>query len=436
MGRREAKSWSQNPPQDSPKSANTRWIQSVLPYSIALGPVSTVVQLLILNFHGTVIDVGIAVTLYNAVIIPASIVWGFITDRFHKRKPLIMLSYLLTAGLLVAFFFAGTVYSVSLLYAMFSLATTASTTPLNLLVMETERKQRWATGFARLSMITSIGQTVGLLLSMTWTLFSQLSYIVIVLAIFSLISAGLSVLMIKEPAVIFERQVIAMTKQSLFERLKTASPFFLRIPRLNDFKRMFRALRYDLTRKVPLLYFSIFGFYLASGIFNTSMVPSLQANQISSLLIFFVTTIGMLVQIVSFKYAGPYTEKMSPSKASIVGLALRSIAYGIMGVFVFAVSGIWFLVAMLIFYPLAAGLAYAIYYTASNTMVFNTLGNARQGSSLGVYSALVGIAMMVGSLISGFTSFYIGYYATFILAAVFLAISSWLISILVHQQVT
>jgi uncharacterized membrane protein YvlD (DUF360 family) len=44
--------------------------------------------------------------------------------------------------------------------------------------------------------------------------------------------------------------------------------------------------------------------------------------------------------------------------------------------------------------------------------------------------------MMVGSLISGFTSFYIGYYATFILAAVCLAISSWLISILVHQQVT
>jgi MFS family permease len=408
----------------------------VLPYSIALGPVSTIVQLFILNFHGTVIDVGIAVTLYNAVTIPASIVWGFVTDRFQKRKLLIILSYLLTAGLLVAFFFAGTVQSISLLYAMFSLATTASTTPLNLLVMETERKQRWATGFARLSMITSIGQTAGLLLSMTWTLFSQLSYIVIALAVLSLISAGLSVLMIKEPAVIFERQVIAMTKQSLFERLKTVPYFFLRIPRLNDFKRMFRALRYDLTRKVPLLYFSIFGFYLASGIFNTSMVPSLQANQISSLLIFFVTTMGMLVQIVSFKYAGSYTEKMSPVKASVVGLALRSIAYGIMGVFVFAVSGIWFLVAMLIFYPLAAGLAYAIYYTASNTMVFNTLGHARQGSSLGVYSALVGIAMMVGSLISGFTSFYIGYYATFILAAVCLAISSWLISILVHQQVT
>ncbi len=412
----------------------TAWIRSVLPYSIALGPVSTIFQLLILNLNGTVIDVGIALTIYNIVTIPASIFWGFVTDRFHKRKPLILISYTLTGGLLLAFFFAGTVYSLSLLYGVFSLATTASTTPLNLLVMETERKKKWASAFARLSVMTSIGQTAGLILSMIWASFYQLSYIVIVLAILSLVSAGLSLIMIKEPAIFFERQVIALTKISLFERLKTVPHFFLRIPRLNDFKRIFRTLRYDLTRQTSLLYISICGFYLASGLFNTSLVPSLEANQISSLLIFLVTTTGMLVQIISFRYAGVYTEKLFLVKASVVGLALRSIAYGILGVSALTVSGIWYFVAVLVFYPLAAGVAYAIYYTASNTMVFNTLGHMGQGYSLGVYSALVGIAMMSGSLISGFTSFYIGYSATFILATVFLAISVWLISLLSHRR--
>ena len=68
-------------------------------------------------------------------------------------------------------------------------------------------------------------------------------------------------------------------------------------------------------------------------------------------------------------------------------------------------------------------------------MVFNTLGHMGQGSSLGVYSAFVGIAMMSGSLISGFTSFYVGYSATFILSSAFLAISLWLISMSFHKRV-
>jgi MFS family permease len=415
------------------KAKHADWFNAVLPINIALGPVGTLIQLYILSLHGTVIDVGLAITLSNAVGIPAAIVWGFFTDRFHRRIPIIITSYLATAGILISFLFAKTVYGVSILYALLSFATAASVTPLNLLIMETEHKQKWATAFARFSMISSIGLTVGLLLSMVWSVFFPLDYLVVPLAILSILSAGLSVLMIKEPSMIFEPQIIIMNKPSFFERLRTVPYLFLRIPRLNDFRRVLRTLKYDLTRQISLLYFSIFAFYLASGIFNTSIVPSLQANHISSLLIFLVSTIAMLVQIISFEYAGPYSEK-SPVKAAVWGLLLRAAGYGLLGVSVYLLSGIRFLAPVLILYPLAAGLAYSIYYTASNMMVFNTLADRNQGSSLGVFSALVGIATMAGSLISGFTSFYLGFYTTFIVAAICLACSAWLISILVHHQ--
>jgi MFS family permease len=175
-------------------------------------------------------------------------------------------------------------------------------------------------------------------------------------------------------------------------------------------------------------------FYLASGIFNTSLVPSLRANNVSSFLIFLVTTVGMVVQIISFRYAGPYTEKKSPVKAAVGGLVLRSLGYGFLGVSLFLIPGVLFLAPVLIFYPLAAGIAYSVYYTASNTMVFNTLRGGRQGSSLGVYSALVGVATLLGSLVSGFTSFFLGFSATFIIAAVFLAVSAWLAWLLEHNR--
>ena len=119
-------------------------------------------------------------------------------------------------------------------------------------------------------------------------------------------------------------------------------------------------------------------------------------------------------------------------KAAVGGLVLRSLGYGFLGVSLYIVTGVLFLVPVLIFYPLAAGFAYSVYYTASNTMVFNSLHGGRQGSSLGVYSALVGIATMLGSLISGFTSFFLGYSITFLIAAMLLAVSAWLASLLGH----
>ncbi|MCW4010251.1 MAG: MFS transporter [Candidatus Bathyarchaeota archaeon] len=404
------------------------WVNAVLPFNIALGPVSTLIPLLILNLNGSVVEVGLALTLFNAVGIPAALFWGFITDRFHRRRPLVLVSFLVTALILALFPFARTGYWVSFLYALFSFSTTASTTPLNLLVMETEQKPRWASAFAKFSMFSSVGQTVGLLLGMVWSVYAPLVYLVIPLAVSSLVSAGLAAFMIKEPEVVFERKAMVMHKHSFFHRLRHSPYLFLKVPSGNDFKRMFRNLRHEFTRHTPLLYMAIFGFFLSAGIFNTSLIPALKLQGVSSLLIFCVIMLGLVVQIVSFRFAGPYTERKSPVKSAIGGLLLRAVAYGMLGVCAYFLTGLWFLLPVMICYPLASGLAYSIYYTASNTMVFNTLSPRRNGSALGVYSALAGFATMAGSFVSGFLSFYGGFYVTFIVSAACLVVSAWLLT--------
>ena len=70
--------------------SRSTWVNAVLPFNISLGPVATLVQLLILQFNGTVIEVGLALTLFNAVSVPAALFWGFVTDRFQQRRPLIL----------------------------------------------------------------------------------------------------------------------------------------------------------------------------------------------------------------------------------------------------------------------------------------------------------------------------------------------------------
>jgi len=111
----------------------------------------------------------------------------------------------------------------------------------------------------------------------------------------------------------------------------------------------------------------------------------------------------------------------------VAGLLLRSASYAGIGVMAALFVGLSYLGGTLVLYPLAGGLAYAVYYTASNTMIFNTLGAKNQGSRLGVYSALVGVATMVGSFVSGYVSFYFGFLATFVLAGALLAFSAALV---------
>jgi MFS family permease len=415
--------------------SGSTWVGSVMPFNMAIGPVGTLVQLLILSFNGTVVEVGLAITLFNAVSIPAALFWGFITDRFHRRRPLILISFLVTALVLFLFMFVRTSYWISFLYALFAFAATASTTPLNLLIMETEQKSKWASAFAKFSMVSSVGQTIGLLLGVAWSFFIALEYLVIPLTILSLISAGLAVMMIKEPEIVFERQMMVMHKQSFFHRLRHSPYLFLKVPHANDFKRVFRNLKHELIRHTPLLYLALFGFFLSAGLFNTSLVPALESNGISSLLIFSVIMLGLLVQIFSFRFAGPYTEKKSPVKAAMGSLVLRAIGYGFIGVFAYLVTGLWFLIPALIFYPLSSGIAYSIYYTASNTMIFNTLSPRRNGSSLGVFSALAGVATMLGSLVSGFSSFYFGFYTTFAISAGLLVVSAWILSLMDSSQI-
>jgi MFS family permease len=408
------------------------WVYTVLPINIALGPIGTLVQLLILNLHGSVIDIGIAITLFNAVSIPSAIIWGMATDRYHKRNPIIFLSYFAVAGTLGLFLLSRTIHGIEILYAIISFFSSASATPLNLLIMETQSKSKWTSAFAKLSMVSSVGVTLGLFLGVAWGDFLPLYLIMIPLALLSVVSAVTSFLSIKEPTVGFEPTMIVLVRRSFYERLLALPILFLRIPRASDFTRVFKSMRFELTREPLLLYLSIILFYFASGIFNTSLVPSLYQAKITNSEVFLILLAGMIVQTIAFNSIAPRVEKRSLKETAVSGLTLRSMCYVLVGFSAYLLTGGLYLGANLILYPLSAGIAYTAYYAASNVMVFNSLGADKHGSTLGVYSALVGFSTMIGSFISGFISFYEGFSTTFIIAGFFMGAAAALTSMLSH----
>jgi MFS family permease len=409
------------------------WIYSVVPVSVATGPVGTMVQLYLIYLNGQSLGTiygGLAAAIYNGISIPAALFWGVATDRLHKRKALVALSYALMAIALVSFFFDRTTLGTISRYSIISFVSVASATPLNLLIMETEPKSKWATAFARLSMVSSIGNVAGLLLSTVWANFfpNALVLLFVPMGALAVASSALAMATIAEPSFVFERETVALRKPSFFSRLRANPVFFIGIPSGSDFKRAFRGLRSSLTSYVPLFYISTIIFYVSAGLFNTSFVPAMHFFGMPDQLVFAVILAGLVIQTLAFQGASGFIGRRSLITTSIQGLLLRGWSYFAIGAAALIFSGPWFAAPAMILYPLAGGVAYAVYYTSSNTMMFNTVHGKSAGSALGVYSAMVGIAGMAGSLVSGFISVYQGYYATFVLAGVLLFAAAGVVS--------
>ena len=399
----------------------------MLPVSLATGPLGTLIQLHLISLNGPsegVIYASLAVSAFNGVSIPAAMFWGYATDRLRSRRGVVVGSYGLMGLVLLGFIPLSNTPGTILVYSVFAFFSAASATPLNLLIMETEPKTRWATAFARLSMVSSLGNVGGLILSTIWAQELPLLLLSLPLGAFALLSAALAFVTVREPGLVLERETMVRREPSFFARLLSLPLLFLKIPGPSDFRRVFRGLRNELTSYVPLFYVSTILFYLSSGIFNTSFVPALSAFSIPSGEIFAVILAGMLVQMLAFRSVGRYTERRSLVSSSVQGLVLRGGSYALIGVFAVVAGGPEFLLPVIILYPLAAGVAFAVYYTSSNTMMFDTVQGRNPGSMMGVYSAVVGFATLAGSLASGFISVFLGFHVTFVLASVLLLIAA------------
>lgn len=418
------------------QTVNGRWMWVIIPVSMASGPMSTLVTLIILTYGGNAINVAYAITLGNFLLIPASYFWGKISDRYERRS-IIVLGFLLMSITLLIFPYARDVTAVSLLYGIYSFLNVSYNTPMNLLIMETAQKSKWASEFSFLSLMSSVGSLVGLVFSSVLVQLISIQQLLFGIGLLNLMATVAGVKYIPRSVVNVERVAIVHNRESFFVRFMMHPLMFLHLPSIHSFK-IFKLSR--LKRKpvnyVPLLYIGIVLFYIASGLFNTQYPVSLYREGESKSLVLLVISVAMLMQTVAFYIAGTLVEAYGESTTSFYSLVLRGSSYIALGLV--SLSGSLDLVVLGSFtlYPLAAGIAYSIFYTASNSLIFKVVGERHQGSGLGVYSTLVGIALFSGSLLSGFVAKYGGFYIDFVLAGFLLFASAKLLKSLGGEAVS
>ncbi|MGC9208599.1 MAG: MFS transporter [Nitrososphaeria archaeon] len=393
------------------------WFNFLVPYYAAQEIVVNIVPLYILYLGGNVIDVGYALALYNIVPIFTSVISGRLADITGMRRNLIFLSLTMAFGAFLLMLFIRSVLSVIVSSALISFGFSFAIPVFGLLLTETLPKNQWGQGNSWSFMFMLSGYIAGMIPTILVVLMFPLYYGLYMVLFYLALAFGFNYAFVKDPPVAFERRSEVKNFNAFLHRILKWPAMTLRAPRLSDFK-ILKSARSPGSIQLPVIIASASMFFLATNVFFTSYSPYLVYNRLPYWMILLTSTYILLVNSVGM-HPKIRERAQKADVAFIVDMLLvrviGAISASVVASYVYGMGA--FYMTFLIFTVL--GLAYTPIYVGLSSLLYYNLPSINQGATLGVYSSLVNLSLFVGSLASGYISYYEGYSFTYFVSALF-----------------
>jgi predicted MFS family arabinose efflux permease len=148
--------------------------------------------------------------------IPASYLWGYLCDKTRHYKAYILLSFASTAIILflMTLQFAQNIIFFVILYVVMQVLHVAHESPKNVLVTEHYSRCDWESSFGFYEGVTEIGFIIGLAAGIFLFSFGSIStYTFYLCSVLSVISFVLSLALIADPLLIFERRLVRIERK-------------------------------------------------------------------------------------------------------------------------------------------------------------------------------------------------------------------------------
>jgi MFS family permease len=384
-------------------------------HEIAFGMLSVFIPLYVVTpiIGGSLVDIGIMTSLALFCSIPASFFWGYICDKTRRFKFYILLSFVSVAVILFLLTFVTSVLVFTLLYVLMAVLHVAHESPKNVLIAEHYSREEWEKSYAFYEGLTEIGWFIGLLLGLvafTSTLgFGGLAtYILYLCSALNVVAFGLSVFLIADPLMIFERRLVGMERKLdyTFRGFEASSRMMDGLPSDGSFKKdSFLGLG------LGLVLFSV-----ASSLFLTPLPIFFSEPPLAlpTSLIFVVYMLSSFGAIMGYFIIGRRAAYIDAKKQMRRVVLLRSLlVFLLVAVVQFSFSPTIVAGAILVF----LGLAYALYYILMISLSMELIPAGRTG----LFDVLVGLGAATGSFLGPFFATVLGFLPLFAIAgAIFL----------------
>ena len=390
------------------------WLSIIFPIAAISSGFSVIIPLYILELHGNVVDVSLATTAYALAVIPASLLWGELTQRLRKIKLFIMLSVIGVIPLIVLLYLLHSILLAVIIYAAYAFILTASSPAINMLIINGRKKTVLRSYYGIYGLISIVGNLIGYIPGVL--LFSDViaRYLLILFA-FNIASLVFTVFFVKE-----EKQRVKEEKERHLHRIFPMLNALSKFPQILAGHHLIIELAEIRKRKKAVRIMTIFaaialvnfGMYL----FNTSYIPFLYSYNISYSDIFLINMLNGFGQVVVYLIFMLGKARNTLRKYYRLSTVVRSAGYLIAIISILSLTAVLYLN---LFSYFVAGLGYALWNISASVIIYINIAGKMEAHYIGIWSAIIGLSGVLGAVSSGFLSFYLGYIFTFILSIAF-----------------
>lgn len=392
-----------------------RWIWYLIPGQITVQGLSTVIPLYVIFLGGDIAEVAIILAIQNGAVAIGSIFWGKIIDRYHVRRPILLISFLVVLLCSIGMYFTSSVYVLFGIAPILGFFTVARSTVTQLLVMESVQKNLWSWLFARTSIMGTIGMLASMIIGAVGSLYFDLRPYFLICAT----SSGCAMIFatsVKGGGFHLERSSIAHSIHGLHYAISHIHIVFPKVPELHDFKHIITIFKGKITNEIGIFYIASFFFYFGSNMYFTAWTPFLKAHGFSDSGVFFNYTIQTAMMLAIFFVAPKVISRLGEERSTTLAHIPRISAVALPGITAMLMVGTSGFVLAIISSCLMV-IAFSIFSTSSSVIFFKSIPQGFEGKYLGVNSAIVGIGVFFGSLVTGEITRNFGYPVLFLASA-------------------
>ncbi len=386
-------------------------------HEIAFGLLSVFIPLYVVAFKdtqalgGPLVALGVMTSIALFCAIPGSFLWGFLCDATRHYKIFILLSFSSSAVILflMTMPFAQSIIPFVILYVVMQVLHVSHEAPKNVLIAEHYSRDEWERSYGFYEGLTEIGFIVGLVVGL-FAFLSTLSFGVIatyVLYLCSGLSAVafvLSIFLIADPLMIFERRLVGIEKRIdwTYRGVESSS-------------RLMDGLNWDGSFKEENFFgfaLAIVLFSLATSLFFTPLPIFLnQGLHLEEHWVYVAFILNSIGATVGYFLIRGRARTMDIRKQMPRFVLIRSVlVFALIAVIQFAIFPNIMTGIMLMF----LGFAYAMYYIMMLSLSMELIPAGKSG----IFDVLVGLGAAVGSFLGPYLSETLNYMPTFLIAAI------------------
>jgi len=392
-----------------------------LPSQITAQGLSTVIPLYVIFLGGDIGEVAIISALQNGAVTIGSLAWGRIIDRFHSKRPILVMSFFFVLLCSIGMYFTNSVYVLYLLAIVLGFFMVARSPVTQLLVMESVQKNLWSWLFARTSIISSLGMLIAMIIGTVGSFYFDLRPYFLICAVSSGIAMVLST-SVKGDGIHIERSSIAHSLHGLRYSIGHHNFVFPKFLEAYDFRHIIALFKGKISNEIGIFYLASFFFYFGSNVYFTAWTPFLKNQHFSNADVFLNYAIQMITMLLVFFIAPKIISKFGEERSTILAHIPRILAVLIPAISLFFMAGALGFPVTITSACLMV-IAFSIFSTSSSVIFFKSIPQGFEGKYLGVNSAVTGVGVFAGSLVTGELTKSLGYAAMFVTASAVLVVS-------------